>query len=152
MENQVTQYLWFKTQEVPRNLLGRIPKKKRPYYRTDGVDYYVAKEVGFLFTQYAWFFAFDHLEVDPDKFEQMDEYKQHIALCYGAAKYWCMKNQKQVFFTMDELEGALKENTLRKNEEIVEARRAAVFDHWMEIFMERGEDGPVKKKSQKTTS
>jgi len=102
------------------------------------------KKIGFLFTQYAWFMAFDLLDVDPSKFDELDQYEKHIALSYGAAKYWCMKNGKEVFFTRDELEEALKRNSLEKNEEIVKAQQNAVFANWMKAFMEEG-DSPKKK-------
>ena len=128
MDNLTVQKLKFRAKGL-RRLFGSFQKKT----------------IGFLFTQYAWFIAFDELEVDPSKFDELDQYQKHIALSYGAAKYWCMKNGKPVDFTKDELEKALKQNTLENNEKIVKAQQNAVFSKWMQSFMDEDES-PAKKK------
>jgi len=128
MDNLTVQKLKFRAKGL-RRLFGSFQKKT----------------IGFLFTQYAWFIAFDELEVDPSKFDELDQYQKHIALSYGAAKYWCMKNGKSVDFTQDELEKALKQNTLENNEKIVKAQQNAVFSKWMQSFMDEDES-PAKKK------
>ena len=146
MDNLTVQELWFEAGEVPKNVLGKLPKKYRDQYILDEKGtWLVKKRLGFLYTQFAWFFAFDDLEVDPSQFEQLDYYKKHISLAYGAAKYWCIKNQMSVFFNKEELERALRRSSYEKNEEIVQAEHSAVFDDWMQAFMDEDES-PAKKK------
>lgn len=128
LNNQVIQKLKFRAKGL-RRLFGSFQKKR----------------LGFTFTQYAWFIAFDMMEVDPSKFDELSEYNKHIALCYGAAKYWCWLNGVEVFFTKDELEAALKRNSLEDNEAIVTAQRNAVFAEWMKAFMKEEETGAKKK-------
>jgi len=131
MNNEVVQKLKFRAKGL-RRLFGSFQKKT----------------LGFTFTQYAWFIAFDLMGVDPSKFDELSEYDKHIALCYGAAKYWCWKNSVKPFFTKDELEAALKRNSLEDNEKIVEAQRNAVFAEWMKAFMEEEEQSPEAAKKK----
>ncbi|MBS3742613.1 MAG: hypothetical protein KGY74_10875 [Candidatus Cloacimonetes bacterium] len=150
MNNEVVQKLWFDLNgKPPKNFWGKIPKKYRDYYAIDKKgNWLVKKELGFLFTQYAWFISFDYHEVDPSQFDEIDESEKLLTLSYGAAKYWCWINSVDVFFTRDDLIKAWKRNTQEANEEIVKALQNAVFDEWMKAFMEEEEQGPEAAKKK----
>jgi len=131
----------------------KLKKKNKGIRRLLGK--YRKVPVGFSFTHYAWFFAFDYLNIDPYQFEEVEDREwREIVLMYGAYKWWCFKNRKKVKFTPETIREALRAETVGKAEEIGEKigklRKDAVFPEWMEAIHE--EETGAKKKSQKKKS
>ncbi len=103
------------------------------------------KKVGFLFTQYAWFFAFDLFDKTPSDFEKMDYHQQFVGLATGAANYWALKNRKKEF-SKEEIEAAIMRASMQENQELGKAIEKSTTASWMKYLSEEDEESPVKKK------
>jgi len=87
--------------------------------------------IGFLFTWKAWLIAYDVFDVDPDSFTKLDQEKQIIALCYGAAVWDCIQAGKNVFFTYEDIRIGLDKATKEENRKLGETIKEAQFPDWL---------------------
>lgn len=109
------------------------------------------RKIGFLFTQYAWFFAFDELNVSPDEFNKLDQGEQLASVAAGAANYWNMKQGKKKRYTTKEMTNILMKATMEQNKKIGMAMVNASWPEWMTMLSKEkeGEQEIAKKKSKK---
>jgi len=108
------------------------------------------RKVSFLFTQYAWFFAWDLYEVGPTDFEKLDQEKQLVAVATGAANYAAMKTGKKERYTPEQIRNALMKTTVEANQKLGEKLANSSFPEWMRQLVNNdgneNDDGLVKKK------
>lgn len=104
------------------------------------------KRIGFLFTQYAWFFAFDELNVSPDDFNKLDQGEQLASVAAGAANYWNMKRGNKKRYTTKEMTDILMKATMEQNKKIGMAMVNASWPEWMNMLSKKDGDREIAKK------
>lgn len=111
------------------------------------------KKVPFLFTQYAWFFAWDLYDVGPTDFEKLEQEKQLVAIAAGAANYAAMKAGKKDRYTPEQIRSALMKASVKENQDLGKTMGNSSFPEWMKQLVkndgEQEGDGIAKKKSKR---
>ncbi|MFO8022490.1 MAG: hypothetical protein R6U65_08485 [Perlabentimonas sp.] len=147
MTNRVELELWFKAEEVPKNFLGKLPKKYRDVYKEDSSGVVCKKHLtGFRFTEFALFTALDVLECEPSDFDKNDEEERLKAISYGAAVYDCVKTGKPVFFTYEEFKKAIERGRIEQFKELGKAWANASYPQWIRESLYEEDETNRKKK------
>lgn len=87
--------------------------------------------IGFRYEYAAWLIAYDLFGVDLDEFSNLDADKQITAIHYGAAVWDRVKLGKGVYFTYEEMVGALSRASKAENIHLAEVMSNAQFPEWM---------------------
>lgn len=106
------------------------------------------KKVGFRFTEFALFEAFDILGCEPSDIDKFEEEERLKAIFYGAAVYDCIKTGRPVFFTYDKFKKALESATVEEYKLLGKTWANASYPQWIRENLYEEEDSNLKKKSQ----
>jgi hypothetical protein len=95
---------------------------------------------GFTFEWKAWLIAYDEMKCGPDEFNKLTAEEQIMAMAYGAATWWSMKNQKKISFDMSDIGMALMKASKADNLALAAALRYAQFPDWMKSMVVDDDD------------
>lgn len=95
---------------------------------------FLVRKVGFTFEWGAWFIAYDAVRCGPDEFDKLPPEQQIMAMAFGAASWWSMKNRKKIFFTMEDIGQALMRASKADNLALSQALNYAKFPEWMKYM------------------
>jgi len=107
---------------------------------------YIKKKVGLRFEHYAWFFAFDYHEIDPYKFDELNEMDQLASITHGAAKWDAMERGKKFSYTVEDMKDSLMKASMETNERIGKTMASASWPDWMKEISKSEQGSGAKKK------
>lgn len=89
-----------------------------------------SRKVGFRYEMNAWLLAYDALGVEIDEFVKLDPEVQITAIHYGAAVWEMMTHRRRVYFSLDQMIGALNKASKKDNILLANTMGNAQFPKW----------------------
>lgn len=129
--------MWFKAKDTPKNIFGSIPKKYHDQYAKDEKgNFYRKTNMGLTFNLQAWFIAWSYWNVQPDKFDELDQETWSNSLIYGGAIEHAIVNKLKIFYTYEDIKEAAENLPYKEGKRIGQTIANSQTPEWYKKLAE----------------